>query len=33
VPENMLAALKLPEDFDRMDADYAKFKNYLLARH
>ena len=33
VPENMLAALKLPEDFDRMDADYATFKNYLLAAH
>ena len=33
VPENMLAALKLPEDFDRMDADYAKFKSYLLNRH
>ncbi len=33
VPENMLAALKLPEDFDRMDADYEKFKNYLIAKH
>ena len=33
VPENMLAALKLPEDFDRMGADYEKFKSYLLARH
>ena len=33
VPENMLAALKLPEDFDRMDADYEKFKSYLLAKH
>ena len=33
VPENMLAALKLPEDFDRMDADYETFKNYLLAKH
>jgi threonine synthase len=33
VPENMLAALKLPEDFDRMDADYEKFKAYLLQKH
>jgi threonine synthase len=33
VPENMLAALKLPEDFDRMDADYAKFKAYLIQKH
>jgi threonine synthase len=33
VPENMLAALKLPEDFDQMGADYEKFKAYLLARH
>jgi len=33
VPTNMLASLRLPEDFDRMDADYGKFKNYLLARH
>jgi threonine synthase len=33
VPANMLAALKLPEDFDRMEADYDKFKNYLLMRH
>jgi len=33
VPGNMLAALKLPEDFDRMGADYEKFKSYLLARH
>jgi threonine synthase len=33
VPENMLAALKLPEDFDRMGADYAKFKEYLLRKH
>ena len=33
VPNNMLASLKLPEDFDRMDADYEKFKSYLLARH
>ena len=33
VPENMLAALKLPEDFDRMGADYAKFREYLLRAH
>ena len=26
VPANMLASLRLPEDFDRMDADYEKFK-------
>jgi threonine synthase len=30
VPDNMLAALKLPEDFDRLGADYAKFRDYLL---
>jgi len=29
----MAAGLKLPEDFDRMDADYARFKDYLIARH
>jgi threonine synthase len=33
VPANMLASLRLPEDYDRMDADYEKFKNYLKARH
>lgn len=33
VPENMLAALKLPEDFDRMGADYARFRDYLLRAH
>jgi threonine synthase len=33
VPENMLAALKLPEDFDRIGADYATFKEYLLQAH
>jgi len=33
VPANMLASLKLPEDFDRMGADYEKFKAYLLKRH
>jgi hypothetical protein len=29
----MLAALKLPEDFDRMDADYDAFKQYLIRKH
>jgi threonine synthase len=33
VPDNMLAALKLPEDYDRMGADYAKFREYLLHAH
>jgi threonine synthase len=33
VPEKMLAALKLPEDFDRIAPDYAKFKEYLLRAH
>ena len=33
VPSAMTAAIQLPEDYDRMDADYAKFKSYLLARH
>jgi threonine synthase len=33
IPPQMEAALKLPEDFDRMDADYEKFKKYLLQRH
>ena len=33
VPENMLAALKLPEDFDRMGADYNAFKQYLIRKH
>jgi threonine synthase len=33
VPENMLAALKLPEDFDRMGADYEKFCDYLIKCH
>jgi len=29
----MTAMNKLPEDFDRMGADYEKFRAYLLARH
>jgi len=33
VPENMLAALKLPEDFDRLGADYEKFREYLISNH
>jgi threonine synthase len=33
VPPAMNAAIKLPEDFDRMGADYDKFKSYLLACH
>jgi threonine synthase len=33
VPENMLAALKLPENFERMGADYEKFKAYLIQQH
>jgi threonine synthase len=33
VPPAMTAAIQLPEDFDRMSADYATFKSYLLARH
>jgi threonine synthase len=33
VPPAMAEALKLPEDYDRMGADYEKFKAYLLAKH
>ena len=33
VPANMLASLRLPEDYDRMGADYEKFKAYLLEKH
>jgi hypothetical protein len=29
----MLAALKLPEDFDRMGAEYETFRDYLLRAH
>jgi hypothetical protein len=29
----MTAAIKLPEDFDRMGADYEKFREYLIQRH
>ena len=33
VPPAMEALNKLPEDFDRLPADYTTFRNYLLARH
>jgi threonine synthase len=33
VPPAMTAAIKLPEDFDRMGADYEKFRSYLIQRH
>jgi threonine synthase len=33
VPEKMLSALKLPEDYDRMGADYDQFKASLLKAH
>lgn len=33
VPENMQAALRLPEDYDRMAADYPKFREYLIRAH
>jgi threonine synthase len=33
VPANMLASLRLPEDFDRLGADYEKFRDYLMAKH
>jgi threonine synthase len=33
VPPAMTASIKLPEDFDRMGADYAKFREYLLRKH
>ena len=33
VPPAMTAAIQLPEDYDRMAADYEQFKSYLLARH
>ena len=33
IPANMQAALNLPEDFDRMDADYEKFRAYLISQH
>lgn len=33
VPASMTNAIALPEDYDRMDADYEKFRAYLLAKH
>jgi threonine synthase len=33
VPANMLASLKLPEDYDRLGAEYEHFKAYLSACH
>lgn len=33
VPPVMAAAIKKPEDFDRMGADYEKFKAYLIHSH
>ena len=33
VPAAMTAGLQLPEDYDRMEADYEEFRRYLLERH
>ncbi|TAK95657.1 MAG: threonine synthase [Verrucomicrobia bacterium] len=33
VPAAMTAAIQQPEDFDRMSADYGKFRDYLVAKH
>ncbi|HTI99591.1 MAG TPA: threonine synthase [Dongiaceae bacterium] len=33
VPASMTAAIQMPEAFDRMGADYDKFRDYLLAKH
>jgi threonine synthase len=33
VPAAMQAALKLPEDYDRMGAEYEKFRKYLISKH
>ncbi len=33
IPAAMEATNKMPEDFDRMDADYKKFKVYLIQEH
>ena len=33
VPPAMTAAIQLPEDYDRMGADYELFKNYLVKKH
>jgi len=33
VPAAMTAAIQLPEDFDRMGADYGRFRDYLIQKH
>ena len=33
VPPPMEAMNNMPEDFDRMDANYKKFREYLIAKH
>jgi threonine synthase len=33
VPPALIAAAKLPEDYDRMEPDYEKFRSYLIQRH
>lgn len=33
VPPAMTAAIQLPEEFDQMNADYDKFRDYLLQKH
>lgn len=33
VPPAMAAAIRQPEDFDRMGADYDKFRDYLILKH
>jgi threonine synthase len=33
VPPALVAAEKLPEDYDRMEADYEAFRSYLVRRH
>jgi len=33
IPPTMEATNQMPEDFDRMDADYEKFKAYLIQKH
>jgi threonine synthase len=33
IPPQMEVTNKLPEDFDRMESDYEKFREYLIARH
>ncbi len=33
IPPNMEAALRLPEDFDHLEANYEGFKAYLVQKH